>query len=61
MCTQGDYEVSLTNKTNIYSHSTIHSRWQPITPFGVPHRVMADDVYNGMHIPKGAMVFANTQ
>ncbi|KAI0768402.1 cytochrome P450 [Irpex lacteus] len=36
-------------------------RWQPITPFGVPHRVMADDVYNGMHIPKGAMVFANTQ
>lgn len=37
------------------------SRWQPITPMGLPHRVMADDVYNGMFIPKGAIIFANTR
>ncbi|KXN82394.1 O-methylsterigmatocystin oxidoreductase [Leucoagaricus sp. SymC.cos] len=26
---------------------------------GVPHRVMEDDVYKGMFIPKGSLVFAN--
>lgn len=53
--------VSPTHLVFILTHNTTHARWQPITPFGVPHRVMADDVYNGMRIPKGAMVVANTQ
>jgi cytochrome P450 len=26
---------------------------------GLPHRLMQDDVYNGMFIPKGTMVLAN--
>lgn len=26
---------------------------------GLPHRLMEDDVYNGMFIPKGSLVFAN--
>ncbi|THH30750.1 hypothetical protein EUX98_g3442 [Antrodiella citrinella] len=34
-------------------------RWMPVTAFGVPHAVIADDEYNGYHIPKGAMVVAN--
>ncbi|KAJ7885479.1 cytochrome P450 1A2 [Mycena olivaceomarginata] len=28
---------------------------------GVPHRAMEDDVYNGMYIPRGALVFANVR
>lgn len=31
-------------------------RWMPVTPFGVPHVVMADDTYKGYHIPKGAVM-----
>ncbi|KAJ7813324.1 cytochrome P450 [Mycena leptocephala] len=34
-------------------------RWNPALPLGVPHRVMEDDVYRGMFIPKGSLVFAN--
>ncbi|KAJ7751440.1 cytochrome P450 [Mycena metata] len=34
-------------------------RWRTGVPLGVPHRVMEDDVYRGMLIPKGAIVFAN--
>ncbi|KAF7344716.1 O-methylsterigmatocystin oxidoreductase [Mycena venus] len=34
-------------------------RWNPGIPLGVPHRAMKDNVYQGMLIPKGAMVFAN--
>lgn len=26
---------------------------------GLPHRLMADDVYKDMHIPKGSLIFAN--
>lgn len=26
---------------------------------GIPHSTMQDDIYNGMFIPKGTMVFAN--
>ena len=29
------------------------SRWRPLNPIGVPHKSIADDVYNGMFIPKG--------
>jgi len=28
-------------------------------PLGLPHRLMEDDVYKGMFIPKGSFVFAN--
>ncbi|KAJ7061698.1 cytochrome P450 [Mycena amicta] len=34
-------------------------RWAPGVPLGVPHRCMQDDVYRGMFIPKGSIVFAN--
>ncbi|KAJ7154341.1 cytochrome P450 [Mycena crocata] len=34
-------------------------RWNPGLPLGVPHRVMEDDVYCGMLIPKGCLVFPN--
>ena len=34
-------------------------RWRQPTPLGVPHITTEDDVYNGYHIPKGAMVHAN--
>lgn len=29
------------------------SRWRPLSPIGIPHRSLEDDVYNGMFIPKG--------
>ena len=29
------------------------------TPIGIPHRVVADDEYNGYLIPAGASVFVN--
>jgi len=34
-------------------------RWKPATPIGVPHYASEDDVYEGYHIPKGALVIAN--
>ncbi|KAF9476061.1 cytochrome P450 [Pholiota conissans] len=35
-------------------------RWRPVAILGgTPHAVTADDVYNGMFIPKGSTVFAN--
>ncbi|KAJ6454381.1 cytochrome P450 [Mycena sanguinolenta] len=34
-------------------------RWQPPTELGVPHRLIEDDVYEGMFIPAGSTVFAN--
>lgn len=36
-------------------------RWNPATPAGIPHRVLEDDVYNGMFIPKGSTVIANAR
>ena len=35
-------------------------RWHVATPIGVPHRVVADDEYNGFLIPAGATIFVNT-
>ncbi|KAI0069315.1 cytochrome P450 [Artomyces pyxidatus] len=35
-------------------------RWRLVTPLGVPHAAMQDDVYNGYFIPKGALVIANS-
>ncbi|KZW01599.1 cytochrome P450 [Exidia glandulosa HHB12029] len=34
-------------------------RMFPVTPLGIPRRVMEDDEYAGMRIPKGATVLAN--
>jgi len=34
-------------------------RWYPVLPFGVPHRLVVDDVYNEMDIPKGSIVMSN--
>ncbi|KAI0697257.1 cytochrome P450 [Cytidiella melzeri] len=36
-------------------------RWQPVIPPGVPHKNMADDYYEGMLIPKGAIIVANAR
>jgi cytochrome P450 len=35
-------------------------RWHPVTPMGVAHTISTDDVVNGYHIPKGAIVLSNT-
>jgi cytochrome P450 len=35
------------------------SRWGPVAPLGLPHRVLQDDVYEGYFIPKGATVVGN--
>lgn len=37
------------------------TRCVPLSPLGVPHASLEDDVYEGMLIPKGSMVFANAQ
>ncbi|KXN84122.1 O-methylsterigmatocystin oxidoreductase [Leucoagaricus sp. SymC.cos] len=34
-------------------------RWGAPVPLNLPHRLMEDDVYRGMHIPKGSLVFGN--
>ncbi|KAF7331319.1 Cytochrome P450 [Mycena kentingensis (nom. inval.)] len=34
-------------------------RWNPIVPLGIPHLSTEDDLYRGMFIPKGTVVFAN--
>ncbi|RDB17679.1 hypothetical protein Hypma_001255 [Hypsizygus marmoreus] len=36
-------------------------RWLNAIPMGVPHRSMEDDIYNGMFIPKGSIIIANTR
>lgn len=33
-------------------------RWMPVTPLGLPHRVIRDDEYKGYLIPKGTTVSA---
>ncbi|KAH9894123.1 cytochrome P450 [Cubamyces lactineus] len=34
-------------------------RWGAPVPLGLPHRLMEDDVYQGMYVPRGTLVFAN--
>ncbi|KAK1220886.1 hypothetical protein PQX77_016321, partial [Marasmius sp. AFHP31] len=34
-------------------------RWNPVTPLGVPHRSMDDDVYEGYFIPKDSTIVPN--
>ncbi|KAG7446882.1 cytochrome P450 [Guyanagaster necrorhizus] len=36
-------------------------RWFPVVPLGLPHLCMNDDIYRGMFIPKGSIVFANAR
>ncbi|KAG6848244.1 hypothetical protein H0H93_001985 [Arthromyces matolae] len=36
-------------------------RWNPVVPLGIPHRSLDDDVYRGMFIPKGSLVFGNAR
>ena len=31
-------------------------RWRPVVPFGVVHRVMCDDEYDGFFIPEGTTI-----
>ncbi|EKM55873.1 uncharacterized protein PHACADRAFT_209385 [Phanerochaete carnosa HHB-10118-sp] len=35
-------------------------RWHPILPIGLAHRTIADDEYNGYHIPAGTVVIGNS-
>ncbi|KAI1114216.1 putative O-methylsterigmatocystin oxidoreductase [Nemania sp. NC0429] len=35
------------------------TRWQPLSPLGVPHATLADDEYRGYHIPAGSVVYPN--
>lgn len=35
------------------------TRWCPLSPLGVPHATLEDDIYKGMFIPKRSVVFAN--
>ncbi|TAQ89292.1 hypothetical protein B7494_g2367 [Chlorociboria aeruginascens] len=34
-------------------------RWGPVSPIGIPHRSLQQDVYHGMRIPAGSFVYAN--
>ncbi|KAG5718859.1 O-methylsterigmatocystin oxidoreductase [Termitomyces sp. T112] len=34
-------------------------RWGAPVPLNLPHRLMEDDIYNGMFIPKGSLIFGN--
>jgi cytochrome P450 len=31
----------------------------PLSPLGIPHASVADDIYDGMFIPKGTIVYPN--
>ena len=35
-------------------------RWQPVAPLGAPHRVIKEDIYHGMLIPKGTVLMYNS-
>jgi len=34
-------------------------RWRPVVPLSIPHRVIAEDEYKGMRIPKGTVIMPN--
>lgn len=36
-------------------------RWCPVSPIGIPHRSLKDDVYNGYFIPARSFVYANAR
>ncbi|KZT66837.1 cytochrome P450 [Daedalea quercina L-15889] len=35
-------------------------RWNPVVPLALPHMAVQDDTYKGYHIPKGAVIIANS-
>ncbi|KAI0677671.1 CyP450 monooxygenase [Trametes maxima] len=35
-------------------------RWHVVVPLGVPHRTIADTVYNGYFVPRGTVVISNS-
>lgn len=35
------------------------TRWMPLSPLGVPHATLAEDIYEGYRIPAGSVVYAN--
>lgn len=41
------------------TYADLMLRWNPVIHVGLPHRSMADDMYEGMQIPKGATIIAN--
>ena len=43
--------------TNLVLQETY--RMNPLSPLGIPHASVADDVYHGMFIPKGTIVYPN--
>ncbi|KAJ6620263.1 cytochrome P450 [Mycena sp. CBHHK59/15] len=34
-------------------------RWNPVAALGIPHRLLEDDIYRGMFIPKGSIIIPN--
>ncbi|KAI0456734.1 putative cytochrome P450 oxidoreductase [Xylaria acuta] len=44
--------------SNVLQETT---RWQPLSPLGVPHAALADDEYKGYHIPAGSVVYPNVR
>jgi cytochrome P450 len=36
-------------------------RWHPTTGISIPRKTLTEDVYNGMYLPKNAMVLLNTR
>lgn len=35
------------------------TRWHVVAPIGLPHASLEDDEYNGLFIPRGAMIISN--
>lgn len=35
------------------------TRWHVVAPIGLPHAALEDDEYNGLFIPRGAMIISN--
>ncbi|KAF7545642.1 hypothetical protein G7046_g9514 [Stylonectria norvegica] len=35
------------------------TRWAPLSPLGVPHATIQDEIYKGFHIPAGSVIYAN--
>ncbi|KAJ8119435.1 hypothetical protein ONZ43_g3610 [Nemania bipapillata] len=46
-----------------YLENVLHetTRWQPLSPLGVPHATLADDEYKGYRIPAGSVVYPNVR
>jgi cytochrome P450 len=59
----GDRLPDFSDKPTLpYVCALVHevARWNPVAPLAVPRRLVADDVYQGMFMPAGSLVLANT-